>query len=336
MRLAILAILVMSSASLLLRADLAAGESPGEQLADASEEVKVASRPMAHPIAILPLKERGREVDGVGQKLSDLLFASMVSDPNLLLVEREEFDQVINEAELNLSAMVDPNQAIAVGRLTGAKLLVTGSVFQTDEELFAIAKIISTETTRVVGASVSVPVDESMDKLARQLASKVIGLIDQNANTLIAPEPEPNVFVKEFQQKHKDQPLPSVAFRITERHLNAPTIDPAVETELSILMSQCGFKVFGDTQDNALKPDLIISGEAISEFASRRKGLVSVKARVELKAVTSATGEVVVVDRQTDMALGLAEQITAKDALQNCAAKIARRMLPKLAAQTNR
>lgn len=288
--------------------------------------------PLSYPIAILPLKDRGREVDGLGQKLSDLLFAQMISDPMLLMVEREEFDQVVNEAELNLSAMVDPNNAIALGRLTGAKLVITGSVFQTNEKLFAVAKIISTETTRVVGASANAPLEDPVDQLAETLASEILNSIRQHANTLVAPEPEPDRFAEEFQQRFKASSLPSVSFRINERHVGANIADPAVETELSLMMSQCGFEVLKNQSQGGRKPDLVISGEAISEFASRRKGLVSVKARVELKAVDQRTNQVTFVDRQTDIALGLAEQITAKDALQKCAAKIARRMLPKLAA----
>ncbi len=55
---------------------------------------------------------------------------------------------------MNLSGLANPDEATKVGHLTGAKLLVTGSVIEVDKSLYLVAKIIGTETTRVVGASV--------------------------------------------------------------------------------------------------------------------------------------------------------------------------------------
>ena len=57
---------------------------------------------------------------------------------------------------------------------------------------------------------------------------------------------------------------------------------------------------------------------------------MSVKARVVLKAVDRATDKVLAVDRQTVVMVDLSEQIAGKAALQEAAAQIAARILPKL------
>src|SRR4051812_15312195 len=44
---------------------------------------------------------------------------------------------------------------------------------------------------------------------------------------------------------------------------------------------------------------VLLSGMGVSEFAGRHGGLVTVKARVELKAVDRTTDKVLAVDRQT-------------------------------------
>lgn len=76
--------------------------------------------------------------------------------------------------------------------------------------------------------------------------------------------------------------------------------------------------------------DVIVTGEGFSEVAGRVAGLVSVRARVEITAVDRKTGRVLAADRQTALVVDASEQIAGKTALQNAAADIAERLLPKL------
>ena len=89
-------------------------------------------------------------------------------------------------------------------------------------------------------------------------------------------------------------------------------------------------KVLDADGDIRQKPDVMIEGEGFSEFATRRGGLVSVKARLEIKAKDRATDKVIAVDRQTAVVVDLTDQIAGKNALQSAAAQIAERLLPVL------
>jgi len=75
---------------------------------------------------------------------------------------------------------------------------------------------------------------------------------------------------------------------------------------------------------------LVLSGEGISEYATRVNNLISVKSRLEIKLVERKTGKIVVSDRQTSLAVDLAENIAGKQALQDAAADIAQRMLNQM------
>ncbi len=76
--------------------------------------------------------------------------------------------------------------------------------------------------------------------------------------------------------------------------------------------------------------DVIIEGQGVSEFAMRKGEIVFVKARLEVKAVDRATGKVFAVDRQTEVSVDLTELLAGKAALQEAAAKLSERLLPKI------
>ena len=122
-----------------------------------------------------------------------------------------------------------------------------------------------------------------------------------------------------------------MSIRIREQHVTILVlIDPAAETEMGLFCKETGFKLIDPQEGSKKDVDVRIEGEALSETAIRVGNLISVKARVEVKAIDQATGQILAVDRQTSVAVDLTEQIAAKTALQEAGAVLAERMLPKL------
>jgi hypothetical protein len=237
---------------------------------------------------------------------------------------------------LNLSGLVNPDQATKVGQLTGAKLLITGSVLQVDNSVYLVAKIIGTETSRVVGASVKGSVRDDLGKLVEDLSKEITKTVTQRADDLVAKPVSRDDRIAALKKKLGDGKRPAVSVQIAERHTTSPTltvilIDPAAETEMGLFCKETGFKLIDPLQGSKKEVDVRIEGEALSEFALRAGNLISVKARLEVKAIDQATGQILAVDRQTTVAVDLTEQIAAKTALQEAGAAIAERLLPKIA-----
>jgi TolB-like protein len=302
--------------------------------------------PAMVPVAILPFQERGAATrpggapgGDDGGKVTDLLFASLVAEPALVLIEREDIRTLLDEQALNLSGLANPAEAVRVGQLTGAKILVTGSVLRVDNSLYLVAKVIGTETSRVLGASVKGTARDDLGKLAEDLAAEIVKLVTDRGGELL-----PKVVARQDRLAALQKALPAgdrptLLVEIEEQHLGAgaviagaAVIDPAAETEVTLFAKETGFAVVDAKEGKRSGAAVILQGEAISEPAVRHGNLVSAKARLEVKAIDQATGKVLAIDRQTTVATDLTEQIAAKTALQDAAAMIAERLLPKIAA----
>ena len=278
-------------------------------------------------VAIFDFESKDEGVRDLGAKVATLINASLSAEPQIITVERAELEKVLGEQELGLSGTVSPDTAAKVGHLTGAKVLVTGRVFKADKELVIVAKIIGTETSRVYGELVKGAPAASITDLATELAKKIAATVAEKGNTLIAKVESREDRIARIKKSLKTGDLPSISVKIGERHFGQPVIDPAAETELGLILKECGFTLVDDKSPE--KADIEITGDAFSAFGLRKGNLISCKARIELKA-RKRTGEILVVDRQTSVAVDITEQTAAKTSLQQAAAELAERILPKL------
>lgn len=275
-------------------------------------------------LAVFDFEAKDTGVANLGSQVSTLINVALSTEPNLITVERAELAKVLGEQELGLSGTVSADTAAKVGNLTGAKVLVTGRVFKVDRDTVLVAKIISSETSRVYGEMVKGT--GSATDLAAELAGKIAKTVASKSDTLIAKVETREERVAKLKAQLKDGKRPSVFVKIPERHYGAWVNDPAAETEFMNLLKETGFTVV----DAESKADVVITGEAFSAFGGRKGNLFVCKARVEAKATILKTGEAVAVDRETSVAVDVAEQTAGKTALQNAAEILAARVLPKL------
>ncbi|MGL4942913.1 MAG: CsgG/HfaB family protein [Thermoguttaceae bacterium] len=295
-----------------------------------ADEKPAVSDAAVYPIAVLPFHERSKEVAGQGSVVADILFANLVIDPSLLLVDREDFESVLKEQEINISGVVSPEQATQIGNIIGAKIIVTGSVIRESQTIYLVAKIIGTETTRVLGVSEKFGIGDPVSEKAEALAKKVAEAILQDGTKLVAKPLTRENRLEMLRTKIGSKKLPPVMIDIPESHLSQRVIDPAAETEMILFCTELGFDVLDNKSPDKSNAEIVLVGEAFSERGMPIGNLVSVKARVEVKAVDKKTGKVLAIDRQTTVAVDLAETIAAKTALQQAGAILAERMIPKL------
>ncbi len=296
-----------------------------------AQDNKIAEETPAQPLtaAVLDFQTSGSKFEKKGEQVAILLNAKLTAAPNLILVERQELEKILGEQELGLSGTVSRDTAAKVGELTGAQVLITGRLFDSGDKLFLVAKIMSTETSRVFGETATFADLSALDVAIDDLAAKVQAVTEKQSTNLVAKVETPDERLARLRKLVDGKTLPIVSVAIPEEHLSARIPDPAVETEFRLVLQQLGFTVL-DPANTAQHPDVRITGEAFSEFGARRGNLVSSVARVEIKAV-DRNGNLVAVDRQRGVAVDLAENVAAKEALQNAALKLLDRLVPKLA-----
>jgi len=280
-------------------------------------------------VAVFDFKSEDEAVRDLGPKAATLINANLSAEPQIITVERAELEKVLGEQELGLSGTVNPDSVAKIGQLTGAKVLVTGRVFRADDQTVIVAKVIGTETSRVYGEMVQGGSSAKLVDLSSDLAKKIAADISEKSDTLVAKVETRAERIAKIKQALAGKKLPVVSVKINEQHFGRRVIDPAAQTELSLILQQCGFTLADSDSTN--KPAIEITGDAFSAYGMQKGNLISCKSRIELKARDIASGSLLVVDRQTSVGVDIAEQTAAKTALENAADVMAERLLPKLA-----
>lgn len=140
---------------------------------------------------------------------------------------------------------------------------------------------------------------------------------------------------------------PRVMVLIPESHVSRPVPDPAAETEIIRQLLNSGFllvdqntarqardreitrrAIAGDTAAarniaSEYGADILVIGEAFSELMGNFSGLISCRARVEVRVVRADTGEILAAHAVQESGVDITEGVAAKKALAKAGASMA-------------
>lgn len=289
----------------------------------------VAEKSDSVTVGLMDFVTASEESKDLGGKISGLLSAQLSKLESIHLLERAELEKALGEQELGASGTVSSETAAKIGRLTGAKVLVTGRAFYSGDQLNLVAKIIGTETGRIFGETVSAKKGETPVQLADQLGTKIAGLIEAKRESLIAKERKNGDIIGKLKKLASGKQLPSVSVLIQEKSLGRNVQNATSEAELSRILLEVGFKLLQPSRESE-KADLEIVGDAFNEFGMRKGNLVSSKGRLECKVIERKSGRVIAMDREEGVSVDLSEEIAGKQALQKAVLSLSERLVPKL------
>jgi TolB-like protein len=179
------------------------------------------------PLAVLPLQPLGGLSPEQAETVTRLLETGLVKSAAFQVLERGEIAQVLAAQEWSLEGFCDEDEAVRLGRLLSARLIVLGTLSLLGERLFLTAKIIEVATGRTLKAGHEEA--DTLEAIARQaesLGHRLAGLPPNGLHGLALaspseapPPPEPPVPRKQRLLEEK-QKLESVLARETRRARN--------------------------------------------------------------------------------------------------------------------
>jgi len=303
-------------------------------------------------IALNPLNASG-DLAAERELVSEVMQAELSSSQSITLVERENLYAALKELQLGEQGMVDPDSAKKLGKILGAKYFCSGTLRPSGQKSVAIVKLVDIETSIVKITYANIESKGDAESAGKALAKGIEKLVsDMNS--------EKTAVKKQAEETKKtipsDMKRPVVMVVIPELHIGPQkVIDPAAETELIKSLLDFGFKtidseyatmmrndpsnkqwLLGDKKtlaDYAAKKgaEVLIYGEAISEFGANLDQFQGCRARVELKAINARTGELLLADSAYAGASDLGEAVAGKKAIQEAAKKLSSQFLPALA-----
>jgi TolB-like protein len=121
------------------------------------------------------LHGEGYETKDIGKFVAEWLITALVRDGRFEVIERRLLEKVLTEQQLGLSGIIDEDSASKLGRMLGAKVVISGSILSLKDQIEVNARIIDVQTGSVIAAeSVKSQTAGGLEDLVFQMAQAII------------------------------------------------------------------------------------------------------------------------------------------------------------------
>ena len=123
-------------------------------------------------VAVLPLNNGAiqPELAPLSKGFEDMLITQLAMNTKIRVVERAHIQKILEEQRLGVSGQVDPQTAARIGKILGARYMVTGGFITNPSKMMTInLRVIDVETTQIIftDGSAQGPVDKLMDLIVK-------------------------------------------------------------------------------------------------------------------------------------------------------------------------
>ncbi len=152
----------------------------------AQELAIAASKSSGKKISVVDFTDLQGNTSELGRYIAEQLSVSLVgSAKDFSVMDRANLKSVLEEHKLTASGLVNPENARKLGQFSGVDAIVLGSITPFEQSFSITAKIISTETTQVLGAG-RIRADRTKD--LTELWTNPPAKLSNEKNTPLNPE----------------------------------------------------------------------------------------------------------------------------------------------------
>lgn len=132
-------------------------------------------------IAVMDFQVQGEklETEDIGKIVAEWLITALVQEGRFDVIERRLLEKILQEQKLGVSGVVDSDSVSKLGKVLGAKIVVTGSVMKIRQFMEVNARLINVENGSIIAA----------EKVKSENAAKLEDLVTEMGVKIISDFP---------------------------------------------------------------------------------------------------------------------------------------------------
>ena len=120
------------------------------------------------------LQGEGFETADMGKIVAEWLITALVKEGRFDVIERRLLEKILQEQKLGMSGIITEDSAVELGKLLGAKIIISGSVMRFQKIIEVNSRIIDVESASIIAAeSVKSTTTTRLEDLVIQMAKKI-------------------------------------------------------------------------------------------------------------------------------------------------------------------
>jgi len=131
-------------------------------------------------IAVMPFDNGGsygqdkENFDALQKGIAGMLISELAANPAARVVERTEIQKLLEEQNLGATSRLDPQTAAKVGKLVGARYVITGAFIDFYGDFRLDARIVNAETGEIVKVESDLMQREHLFDIIRNMATRLM------------------------------------------------------------------------------------------------------------------------------------------------------------------
>lgn len=263
--------------------------------------------------------------------LTDQVNAMLAAMDKVTIVNRDQIKKVADEHKMALSGLVGTADAAKLGKFLSANYVIVGRASRIGQTNYIVLKIIDVGTTVQTTVSAKVGTENSLEALLERLKGELAPQVRELQKPL--PAEEDGALAK-VRQAAKTLAGKVFLLDVSETHVNRPLVDPAAQMAIANRLKTLGIEVIVPKEPvdgwkkslletgkyGEKKVDFLLEGEGTSAYAAEMQGMISCRARVELRLIALPGRTVTLTDKGVAARVDLVEALAAKAALEDAGA----------------